>query len=1102
MAVLALAVVGAAIAPAGYAAIGWSIGALAGQFLFQKKVPGVAQEGPRLGDTRVQAATYGVAIVEIDGTMRAAGNIIWTSGIREVVNVTTEEVGGGKGGGGGQEVTTTTYTYNVDLAIGLCEGEIVGVRRIWANGTLIYNVGAGADTATLIASNQNAQNIRFYTGNESQLADPTIEAALGAGNVPGYRGLAYAVFTHLQLAPYGNAIPNLEFEIVATGASADLARTVVWPSISAGGVDAIVWDRSSVMAGYLGNAIAGLAFWDATTGFPIAAVPSFSGDTLKGWPNSNFGATGIAVDPDNRFWTLSFGNVNNLAGWWLIRFTSTGTPDKIVRVQDTGGAGPVNEMKIDAEGTAYWRNGSEIRRYRAITGAADWGGSAGTSFVDVYASGVGSGFGEAYLGPDGRVHWLATATGTYYTAASTGLQSVAISGFNTSVPFQGLRFDQQGRPWCAWIETSGGSHYELKRFNATTGAVEQSIALAVGGALEDFVFPLDGFLWLNTGVWTKRLVVDGSLVATATGVTTNHLGAFSATTLFSVSQANATVDLYIVEPLPRLTPSDATTVGDSVERKCVKAGLAPSDIDVTALTDILYGYIRGRPMPARAAIEPLGVKFTFDMVESDGKLKFVKRGTPTPVTIDPDEFARRDGTDETPQLDYARADEIDAPRQVTVNFFNRSADYLDATEYARRLVTRAQEQIYTEMPMALTPDEAAQIADVLLYNAHAERTRYRWQTGPKFLKYEPTDVFSITVEGITHIVRATEKTEDGGLVQWDGLADYQSGYTSQAAGATDQDSQTVLGIGGPTTLALLDIPIVRDVDDDAGFYAAMRGSFDGWRGAQLFSSPDDAAYEPLGAVITSATMGYATTALGDFAGGNVFDEANTVTVQFENGTPASAAELDVLNGANAALLAGEIIQFKNAALVSGTTYTLSGLLRGRRGTEAAMPEHSIGDRFILLAVNSGLMRARRPSIEIGVTRYYKAPSFGTAIALASSTAFTNGGAGLKPLSPVYLRGFRNAALDLTINWIRRGRIGWEWANFADVPLGEASESYSIDILNSSGAVLRTIAATTNTASYTAAQQTTDFGSTQSSIAVRVYQISATVGRGFPASGSI
>jgi hypothetical protein len=66
-----------------------------------------------------------------------------------------------------------------------------------------------------------------------------------------------------------------------------------------------------------------------------------------------------------------------------------------------------------------------------------------------------------------------------------------------------------------------------------------------------------------------------------------------------------------------------------------------------------------------------------------------------------------------------------------------------------------------------------------------------------------------------------------------------------------------------------------------------------------------------------------------------------------------------------------------------------------------------------------------------------------------------------------------------------------------VPLGEASESYEVDIYNSTYTTLkRTISATSETAAYSAADQTTDFGSAQNPIYYQVRQMSAAIGRGY------
>lgn len=109
---------------------------------------------------------------------------------------------------------------------------------------------------------------------------------------------------------------------------------------------------------------------------------------------------------------------------------------------------------------------------------------------------------------------------------------------------------------------------------------------------------------------------------------------------------------------------------------------------------------------------------------------------------------------------------------------------------------------------------------------------------------------------------------------------------------------------------------------------------------------------------------------------------------------------------------------------------------------------------------------------------------------AATHTFT--GLGYRPLSPSHCG--RRIAGDCQITWIRRTRIGGDsWAT-VEVTLGEDSEIYAIDILDGT-TVRRTLSATTNTVTYTAADQIADFGAVQSTLTVRVSQLSATYGRG-------
>lgn len=79
-------------------------------------------------------ATYGETVPVILGTTKVSGNII------DYTDFTAHEHKHSQrtGKGGGSKQTNITYTYTVAVAIGLCEGPIRGIRRIWANKE-VYN---------------------------------------------------------------------------------------------------------------------------------------------------------------------------------------------------------------------------------------------------------------------------------------------------------------------------------------------------------------------------------------------------------------------------------------------------------------------------------------------------------------------------------------------------------------------------------------------------------------------------------------------------------------------------------------------------------------------------------------------------------------------------------------------------------------------------------------------------------------------------------------------------------------------------------------------------------------------------------------------------
>ena len=66
-----------------------------------------------------------------------------------------------------------------------------------------------------------------------------------------------------------------------------------------------------------------------------------------------------------------------------------------------------------------------------------------------------------------------------------------------------------------------------------------------------------------------------------------------------------------------------------------------------------------------------------------------------------------------------------------------------------------------------------------------------------------------------------------------------------------------------------------------------------------------------------------------------------------------------------------------------------------------------------------------------------------------------------------------------------------------MPLAEAAEAYEVDVLDSAGDVVRVLESVTPSVLYAAADAEADFGAVLGTLTLRVHQISAAVGRGFP-----
>lgn len=88
---------------------------------------GITTRADRISDFQINSASYGEVVPVVLGTTRLSGNIIQWEDFTAHEHRTSQRVGKG----GRKKATSISYTYTVAVAIGLCEGPIKRIGKVW-----------------------------------------------------------------------------------------------------------------------------------------------------------------------------------------------------------------------------------------------------------------------------------------------------------------------------------------------------------------------------------------------------------------------------------------------------------------------------------------------------------------------------------------------------------------------------------------------------------------------------------------------------------------------------------------------------------------------------------------------------------------------------------------------------------------------------------------------------------------------------------------------------------------------------------------------------------------------------------------------------------
>ncbi|PTW57646.1 putative tail protein [Breoghania corrubedonensis] len=534
----------------------------------------------------------------------------------------------------------------------------------------------------------------------------------------------------------------------------------------------------------------------------------------------------------------------------------------------------------------------------------------------------------------------------------------------------------------------------------------------------------------------------------------------------------------------------------------VRAILADFEIDV-ADTDAdgfggaIDGFVIPGPTSARAVLEQLGEIFGFIAADTGTALAF-RSALGRPRALSRGDLAEAEAG--ATLLSATRAQESELPSEIRLSFTDPTRDFARISVASRRLAGLSRRISDADLNIAADAGLMQVSVEARLRDAWAGRERFAFSlpengagTG---LALEPGDL--VTLEGA--LIRVSQ-IEDGAMRRIEGVSAAPDLLRERPPASLSHRSALPSAAAAPA-VKFLDLPLLKGDEPVSAFRAAAFAR--PWLGGMsVWRSASGAGFEAVAGIATPATMGTLSGAL--FPGPTArWDRVNEIHVTLYGGALSARDERDVLAGANiAAIQCGnggwEVLQFSHAELTGANSWRLSGLLRAQAGTDAAMAAGAaIGAAFVLID-------AALPLVDVGGDRLalpfsWRVVPQGRAIDDETATAldFAVEGAALRPLSPVHLRGRRQASGDVVFTWIRRTRVsgdGWEQL---EVPLAEEAEAYELDILDApGGAVIRTLSLAEPRATYTAADQSADFTVLPDEIHLSLSQLSARTGRGTP-----
>lgn len=499
------------------------------------------------------------------------------------------------------------------------------------------------------------------------------------------------------------------------------------------------------------------------------------------------------------------------------------------------------------------------------------------------------------------------------------------------------------------------------------------------------------------------------------------------------------------------------------------AGIPVSEIDIESFQDVadfcsqqqyFFSFLLNRTRPIKDWIDHINSHFFGFLTQTEGLYSLgVFRDESSIGTLTRDNLVIDQIEDEEPEppINVSKRDPKDTANHIEIGWTNRdklyNVNFAVANDHVDQRITGQTRKRILGLDGITKETLATRLAWRYLYDSLYRFSDYTFRVGYQNRFIAPGQVLMLDDGDIVNAKRvrivSIEEDENGQALAVEAREDEAYLYPEIAyQSATSKHSEAAA--------VTLVSPLVAFREDVANrlLYVSIIPQAERTNGWFIYQSFDDITYNLRGrAAIDSVASANAhgTTDMRLPSHTAVvwkYDETIRVTLDAHLSVE-SGTELEFFNNKKLAKIGNEIIAFKIATFISGTTYELRELIRGLYNTEPVA--HEIGEEFYTLDVDFTYAFEKE---DIGRTIYFKMLTFVAdkiqAIEDVTGVAYTIQGEYLKPGPVSLIRNVgREGFEDITgypsdVDFYFGNRTsGWNFGNWGDMPWGQFEKDLAI-----------------------------------------------------------